>query len=142
MASRFELGVVGASGSIGAAQWELRAGSADPIWVREVGIFLNAATASSFTLGKAANTPAGGSVALGVPVNQVTNPAGGITTTWSTAPTAPTAIVRRILLPAAIGNGIIWTFQGDGLLIPASGNLVLWNLAASSIASCYVVWEE
>jgi hypothetical protein len=141
--ARYELAVTGGVGTIAVAQAELRAGAADAIWLRELGIFLNAATASRIGFGKPANTPAGGSPVLGLATNGGAAAAGGVVVSgWSTAPTAPTQYYRIIGLPAAIGNGIIWTFQGDGLLIPASGAVVIWNITASSIASIFWVWEE
>jgi hypothetical protein len=145
MASRYELGVNGGAGTIAVAQAELRAISTDSIWVKEIGLFLNAATASSIGLGRPANSGsvAGGTLVLGQATNGGVAAVGGVVTTgWTTAPTAPTIFLRRIGLPAAIGNGIIWTFQGDGLLVPGGGSLVIWNIAASSIASLYFVWEE
>ena len=143
MASRYELGIVGGTASLAMAQCELRAGAADSIWVKEVGVFLNAATASTIGLGKPANTPAGGTPVLGQATNGGAAAVGGVVTTgWSTAPTAPTIFYRRMGLPAAIGNGIIWTFQGDGLLIPVAGSLVVWNVTLGAIASVYWVWEE
>jgi hypothetical protein len=143
MASRYGLGIVGGTASLGLAQCELRAGPVDCIWVKELGIFLNAATASTIGFGKPANVPAGGSPVLGQATNGGSPAVGGVVSSgWSTAPTAPTIFYRRMGLPAAIGNGIIWTFEGDGLLVPQSGALVVWNITLGSIASIYWVWEE
>src|ERR1035437_7168186 len=143
MASRYELGITGGVGTSGVASAELRAGSADAIRLKEVGVFLNAATASTLGLGKPAAigvTPT--SPILGQTSNGGAAAVGATAIAWGTPPTIPTQFYRRIGLPAAIGNGIIWTFQGDGLLIPASGSIVIWNLASNSIVTCYFVWEE
>lgn len=141
----YELAVVGGAGTINVAQCELRAG-ADPVYVREIGLFLNAATASTIGLGRPANngSVAGGSVTL-VQANCQDDPAatsGIVTSGWSTPPTVPTQFFRRIGLPAAIGNGIIWTWGERGLRIKQGTSLVLWNIAASSVASLYFVVEE
>jgi hypothetical protein len=146
MANRYSLGIVGGSGTSGVAQCEFRAGSTDSAWIREIGVFLNAATASTIGLGRPANdgSVAGGTVTLGQTENGAIAAVGGIVTTgWSTSPTAPTNFLRRMGLPAAIGNGIIWTWpNGDGLFVAAGRSLVIWNLATNSVASIYFVWEE
>jgi hypothetical protein len=141
----YELSVVGGSGSSGAAQCEFRAG-ADPAYIREIGVFLNAATASTIGIGRPANngSVAGGTVVLGQGGNQDdANPAGGIVASgWTTAPTAPAQFFRRIGLPAAIGNGMVFTWGERGLRVKQNTSLVIWNLAANSVASIYIVWEE
>jgi hypothetical protein len=141
----YEVSVAGGAGTIAVAQAELRAAATDAIYVYEVGVFLNAATASTIGLGRPANN---GSVAGGTPTLGQANiqddpvAVGGVTTTgWTTAPTAPTVFLRRIGLPAAIGNGIIWTWP-KGLRVKQSTSLVVWNVAASSIASIYFAFEE
>jgi hypothetical protein len=142
MASRYEIAIVGAAGTTGAAQMELRAASTDSLWLKEVGITTNAATATIIGLCKTPNASTLGSLTVGNAVNGGAAAVGGIATTWGTAPTTPSVIYRRIGLPAAIGNSVIWTFQGDGLLVPASSFLCLWNFAANSIVTAYWVWEE
>jgi hypothetical protein len=59
---------------------------------------------------------------------------------WGTGPTAPTQFIRRIGLPATVATGVIWTF--DRLIIPASGSLVLWNLALNGVVDAYAVLDE
>lgn len=142
MASRYELAIVGAAGTSGAAQMELRAVSTDAVWLKEVGITTNAATATLIGLCKTPNASTLGSLTVGNAVNGGAAAVGGITTTWGTAPTTPSVVYRRIGLPAAIGNSVIWTFQGDGLLIPAGTFVCLWNYALNSIVTAYWVWEE
>jgi hypothetical protein len=141
----YELSVAGGAGTISVAQAELRAASTDAIYVYEVGVSLTAATASSIGLGRPANSGsvAGGTLAVGLGNDQdVAAAVGGIVTTgWTTAPTAPTNFFRRIGLPAAIGNGVIWTWP-RGLRVKQGTSLVLWNITASSIANIHFVWEE
>ncbi len=135
------------SGTVsGDATWELRSGS-DRLYIREIGIFLGAATASIFGLGRPA--------AIGVtPTSPVTiqamdpaDPAGAAQTAvaWATKPTAPASSIylRRIGLPAAIGAGVIWTFApGSELIVPASSSIVIYNLATNGVADIYVVVDE
>ncbi len=142
----YELGVVGGVGTSGVAQCELRAASTDPIYIREIGIFLNAATASTIGIGRPANngSVAGGTLVLGQANNQddPVATAGLVLTGWTTAPTVPTQFFRRFGLPAAIGNGMIFTWGERGLRIKQGTSLVVWNLALNSIASIYFVWAE
>jgi hypothetical protein len=46
--------------------------------------------------------------------------------------------MRRISLPATVGTGVIWTFS-DGLVIPVSGSIVLWNLGTNGVVDAYAV---
>jgi hypothetical protein len=139
----YELGIVGGVGTSGVAQCELRAAATDPIYVQEIGIFLNAATASTIGIGRPANTPAGGTPVLGQANNQddAVSVGGVITAGWTTSPTVPTQFLRRFGLPAAIGNGMIFTWP-KGLRVKQGTSIVIWNLATNSITSIYFIWEE
>lgn len=111
--------------------------------IMEIGIFLAAATASVFGLGRpdaAGDTPTG---PIAVLAEDEGDPAGTTTTAlaWATSPTAPTQYIRRIALPATIGTGVIWTFP-RGLVIPVSGTIVIMNIGATGVADVYVVVEE
>jgi hypothetical protein len=69
----------------------------------------------------------------------------GSAVAWSVAPTISTNVhLRRAIIPAAIGNGFIWTFGPRELVIPLSGGLLLWNhgAGAGSISDYYIQWEE
>lgn len=130
----------------GVATWELRSAATDKLMVVEMGIFMAAATASTFGLGRPA--------AIGVtPTSPVTvqpfdtgDPAGTGQTAvaWGTAPTAPTSAIylRRIGLPATIGAGVIWTFGERGLIVPVSSSIVLYCLATNGVADVYVTLAE
>ena len=115
------------------------------VMVREIGLFLNAATASSVALVRPSNTPVASGVVLAVPgdVNAIT-PVTSLAATWGTAPTVGTQYMRRAVIPAAIGNGLIWSFAFGDLIIPISGFLVLWNFGATtgSVLNAYVSAEE
>lgn len=122
-----------------AAAADLKASSANSPKLMECGVSLGAATASTFGLGRPANTPTQTSPVL----LQAENPAdptaqSGSAVAWSVAPTVPVQFFRRIAMPNTVGAGIIWTFP-RGLVIPASGSLVVWNLAVNS-ASTNVWW--
>ena len=130
----------------GNAAWELRSASTERLYVREIGIFMGAATASTYGLGR----PAAIGVTPTSPVTgQAVDPAEAAGTAqtavaWGTAPTAPTSSIylRRIGLPAAIGAGVIWTFRDPGLVVPVSSSIVIYNLATNGVVDIYAEWEE
>jgi len=115
--------------------------------IRELAIFLGAATASTYGIGR----PAAIGVTPTTPVvGQAEDPAdaaavGATAVAWGTRPTVPTSSIylRRISLPAAIGAGVIWTWpDGPGLVIAISQSLALYNLATNGVVDVYVRWEE
>ncbi len=149
--ARYELGIRTTVTTTAAAAAEMRAASGTPVRVREIGITLAAATASSYGLGRPA--------AIGVtPTSPITvlalnpmDPVGTATTAgaWGTGPTVPTQFLRRLTLPATIGAGVIWTWEaarfivGPGNAAAAVASIVIWNLATNSAATdLYFVLED
>lgn len=127
----------------GAAAWDLKAAATNRPAVMEVAVQLGAATASTYGLGRAGNTPTQTSPVL-VQAEDPGDPAGvsGCAVAWSVAPTIPAQFHRRVSLPATIGSGIIWTFP-RGLVLALSASLLLWNLAANSASTnVHVVVDE
>jgi hypothetical protein len=139
------LGVRTLSGGIAEAAWEIRAGaSPGRLRIMEIGFFLAAATASIIGLGRPADigdTPT-------TPVDFLPEDPANILAAnvalsalaWGTGPTVPVSFLRRIALPATIGTGVIWTFP-EGLVIPANGSIVLWNIAENSVLDAYAVLD-
>lgn len=116
---------------------------ANRIALLEAGVFLGAATASTFGLGKpAANGITATAQALfqAEDPNAIASVTNGVTT-WTTSPTNPTIAHRRISLPATIGTGVIWTFP-RGVLVPINANYVLQNLATNGVADSYFAIDE
>ena len=142
---KYSLGVRTVDGTTGAAAWEIRT-AATPGRARiiELGFFLAAATATTIGLGR----PAAIGITPTTPVDFLPEDpndviASGVVQSslaWGTGPTIPTAFLRRISLPATIGTGVIWTFP-EGLVIPVSSSVILWNLAANSVLDAYAVVE-
>jgi hypothetical protein len=138
--------------TIAAAAYELRAASGVRVRVREIGLFIGAATASLYGLGR----PAAVGITPTSPVTVIAQDAAdavGTTTTavaWGTGPTVPANFLRVVALPAAIGNGIIWTFGPNELVIGAAlgaaaavNSLVIWNITANSaVLDVYCVVDE
>lgn len=140
---RVSLGVRTSDGTSGAAAWEIITGATPGrARVLELGFFLAAATATTIGLGRPQAigiTPTSPVDFLAEDPNDVL--ASGVVQSavaWGTGPTIPTAFLRRIALPATIGAGVIWTFP-EGLVIPVSSSLILWNLASNSVLDAYAV---
>jgi hypothetical protein len=54
-------------------------------------------------------------------------------------------VVRQASLGAAVGAGIIWTFGGNGLVIPdgtGNGVGIITPTGTGQICDCYIVWDE
>jgi hypothetical protein len=137
----FSLAVRTTNVTIANACFELRAGTGERPRVFEIGLTINAATASVFGLGR----PAAIGVTPSVPVDVLPEDPNDVLTTtvetalaWGTGPTVPAAFLRRVSLPATIGAGIVWSFP-QGLVIPASGSLIVWNITAVSVADIWCV---
>jgi hypothetical protein len=133
------------SGTIATASWEVRSAAANRPKLMEIGISINAATASVFGIGR----PAAIGVGPTSPQTWLDESDGGagtgLTTSavaWgTTAPTVPANFFRRVSTPATVGAGIIWTFP-RGLGLPVAGSIVVWVLATSSVADVWGVVEE
>lgn len=140
---KVSLGIRTSSGTNATAAWEIRTGATPGrLKILEIGVFLAAATASVFGLGR----PQAIGITPTTPVDLLPEDpndviASGVVQSalaWGTGPTVPTAFSRRISLPATIGTGVIWTFP-EGLVIPVSKSIVLWNLATNGACDCYAV---
>ena len=141
----YELAVRTSSGTSAAAAWEIRTSANVRARIMELGVFLAAATASTYGLGR----PAAIGVTPTSPVDFLPEDPADPTVSgqvqsavaWTTGPTVPANFFRRISLPSTIGTGIIWTWA-RGLVIPASSSVVLWNLATNGVVDAYAVIEE
>jgi len=140
---RLSLGVRTTDGTDAAAAWEILTGATPGrAKIVEIGFFLAAATASIIGLGR----PAAKGITPTAPVDFVQEDpndvlASGVVQSavaWGTGPTMPGDFLRRIALPATIGTGVIWTFP-EGLVIPISSSVVLWNLGTNSVLDAYAV---
>jgi len=135
------LGARTTDGTNAAAAWEIStAATPGRARVVEIGFFLAAATTTTIGLGRPAAigvTPTSPVDFLPEDPNDVL--ASGVVQSavaWGTGPTVPTAFLRRISFPATIGTGVIWTFP-EGLVIPVSSSIVLWNLDTNSVLDVY-----
>lgn len=134
----FELSQRTTNVAINLAAIEIRAVANVPIRLYELGLTLQAATASTWGLGRPANVPAGGAVVgLLSTENGAVSGSGIVLSGQTTAPTVPAQFFRRIGFAATIGLGIIWVFR-SGIYIPAGTSLVLWNITAVGVADVYI----
>jgi hypothetical protein len=141
----YELAVRTSGAASGAAAWEIRTSANIRARLMELGIFLAAATASTYGLGR----PAAIGATPTTPVDFIPEDPADVTVAsqvqsalaWGTGPTVPTAFFRRIGFPATIGVGVIWTFP-RGLVIPVSSSIVLWNLATNGVVDAYAVVDQ
>lgn len=136
---RYEIAIVGnTTATANAVRAELRgATSGERTRVFEIGFDNGAATAGTIIMGFAnaiGVTPT--SPKTVIPLSAGDTGAAQTAIAWGTAPTLPTDPLRRSGYPAAIGAQTIWTWsESDPLIIPLSGSIIFWNLAASSSAT-------
>lgn len=122
---------------------EIRTAATDKPRIMEIGISLVAATASVFGLGRPQAIGVTPTTPVTVLAEDASDPVGTVQTAlaWATPPTVPLNFFRRVSLPATIGAGVIWTFP-NGLTIPVSSSLVIWNISAVSVIDTWVVLDE
>jgi hypothetical protein len=127
----------------------IRPAASDQVQIREIGVFNSTAVASSVGLIRTATVGTPSTSTL-VQAQKNDGPAGtcNIDTAFSAQPTIAGSPIylRKIVLPASIGAGIIWTF-GPNELWASSGattSLVLWNFGSGTAAALevYVVIDE
>lgn len=117
--------------------------SSDRAALLEAGVFMGAATASTYSIGRPAANGSTPTSPVALQAEDPANPAATVTSAlaWSTSPTSPTYDLRRIGLPATVGTGVIWTFP-RGIWIAISSNFVLQNLATNGVVDSYFVIDE
>lgn len=140
----FSIATRTSSGTTATAAQEIIAGANNAFSLKELGITINAATASVFGVGiPAAKGITPGTTSTVQAEDQGNTTAGNTTVaqTWGTGPTVPANFIRRVSLPATIGAGIIWTFP-RGLNVLKNTTEVLWNITTDSVADVWVVVDE
>jgi hypothetical protein len=129
--------------TIANACWGIRTAATDRARIMEIGIFMAAATASVVGIGRPAAIGTSPTSPQTVLPEDPGDPAGTVTTclAWGGVPTVPANFLRRVNLPAVIGAGVILTFP-RGLILPISGEIVLWNITATGVMDVHVVVDE
>ena len=141
---RLSLATRTVDGTAGAAAAEIITGATPGrVKIKEIGIFLAAATASVYAIGR----PAVNGITPTSPIDFLPEDPDEVlaasvvsmATAWGTGPTVPAAFFRRISMPATIGTGVIFTFEN--LVIPVSDSIVIWNIGTNGVADVYAVVE-
>ncbi len=119
--------------------------AARTVVVREVGVFNTTSTALAVALARFTNATGVGAGLTEAPWN-TEGPAPNATGfAGHTADGGVGGVVRQASLGAAIGSGIIWTFGGAGLRIPAgtaNGIGIIVPTGTGQICDYYFDWEE
>ena len=126
----------------GDAAHDVRTTSTDRAAILEAGVFMAAATASTYGVGRAGSAGTA-STSNTVQAEDPASPTGTVVcaTAWSAQPGDPSLYFRRWAGPATIGTGVIWTFP-RGLLVAVSAVMVLQNLASNGVVDSYWVVDE
>jgi hypothetical protein len=139
----FSLALRTSGSTSSSAALEIIAGTNNAFSLKELGVTIAAATASSFGFGQPGTkgtTPTTVTVLAEDQGNTTTgNTTGALT--WGTGPLVPTNSWRRVSLPATIGAGIVWTFP-RGINQLKTVTSVLWNFVSGSVADVWFVVDE
>jgi hypothetical protein len=149
----YQLGITSIAAATGAAYAEFVANGTRRAYIGEIHIFAQTAVAASKTqIGRPGNTPTAGATTVGAALDPGNTAAvSGVTTTWTTAPTAPatTAVFDQHDFPATIGSAYIATYPDNRPLVvgPTRSNtqgLVVWNAGSGTGPSLSLtfIWSE
>lgn len=148
MSNRYEAAQSTAAGPGSADEiFEFRNSSTRRCYIEEIGVFLGAATSTGVGLVRATAQGTNGTQQLGQ-AEDPNAPAGtaSMYTAVTTGLTLGSNWMRRAILPAAIGAGIIWTWpQSDRLMVATSASIAVVNIAGATGANpthAYIVWTE
>jgi hypothetical protein len=145
---RFDAGTVSTgAGSTTLPVGALTAGASNDIYVVEIGVFNTTATAVSIAVRRLTSAGTPGSTVTSIPEDPdvTASTAAAKDTYTSTGPTITAGNYRVARLGAAIGSGVIWTFNGKGLRIPkgtANGLCIIPNTGTGQILDWYISWDE
>lgn len=131
--------------SANASAAEIIAGANNAFRLLELGLTINAATASVFGYGSPATkgtTPGTSSTVQAEDSGNTTAGATQVALTWGTGPVIPTNFLRRVSLPATIGSGIVWTFPRGRTVLKTVTDVIANAGVAGSVADIWVVVDE
>lgn len=142
----YSVGATTVGAASGAPYATFRTSANRRAFLREMGLFTTAATASSVGFGIPANTPTASASIQPLPHDSADAGADSrIDTAWSAAPTAPATFDRKCTLGAAVGAGVIWKLALDERIVMAKATWkVFWNhgAGAGSVLDVYVEHDE
>jgi hypothetical protein len=147
--ARYEVGFVTTLTAASVPFATIKAGSGSEMNITELGLFLTSAVASEVALARSATATTTPTMVLGQGQEPSIRAAtGGIAVAWSTIGTANAISLRRIQLPATIGQGVIWTWSAmSPLVVPApaaTGEIMLVNRGGGVCGTFegYIVFDE
>lgn len=118
--------------TIAAAAGDIRNANLDAS-IFEACISLAVATASTYGLGRSANTPTQtGPVTILQEDPDRPNMTSTMAVAWSVAPTVPANFHRRASLPTTIGAGMLWTFPRGLVMSGGGASMLVWNIATNA----------
>lgn len=131
--ARYSAGFSKAAPATGTFVSQLRTTSSKDVRIWEIGCFCE--TAVALSLGLIRSLTVGATFTTVTPQADDTS-AGAATALVDTAITTQPTItantyLRKIVLPATIGAGVIWSFP-MGLVVPVSAGMLLWNFGAAT----------
>lgn len=152
MAAYYSLADRSASLTAAGRLGEIRTGSGQRMYIREIGVSVGVAgaapTVGLIRVNVLGVTP---TAAKAAQAEDPAQPASAVTSAvaWGTAPTLPATPIyfRRVGLPATIGAGWVWTWNPGEELVVAVSSAILIDLVAISAAVAtavdwYVKWTE
>lgn len=113
--------------------------------LREVGVFNTTSTALAVSLVRFTNATGVGAGLTEVPWDEAGPAPNGTGFAGHTADGAVGSPLRYASLPAAVGGGVIWTFDGNGILVAAgtaNGIGIICPTGTGQIVDYYFDWEE
>jgi hypothetical protein len=113
--------------------------------IREVGVFNTTATAMAVALARATTTGTQGASLTAVNESDPTHAVIATPFNTHTADATVGAPVRRAMLGAAVGSGVIWTFGEDGLVIndgTSNGLVIICPVGTGQHLDFYICWDE
>jgi hypothetical protein len=142
--ARYSIATTKTTGAAAGLVVQLRAGAARDVRVFEVGV--STSTAVAGTVGLIRPTAVGAtftSTGTGQPHDNISGAGVAVVDTAATTPpTIGTTYLRQFSFPATAGSGVIWTFP-EGLVIPTSGSIALWQTSALAVGYvAYFSYEE
>ncbi len=114
--------------------------------IREIGVTNTTAVAVAVALQRLTSTGTQGAGLIELEMNEEgLAPTMTMFQAHTVGPTITAGFIRRFILGAAIGSGVIWTFGGDGLVVPpgvANGLGITTPDGTGQICDWYAEWEE
>ena len=129
---RYGTGFTKAAPAAGTFVSQIRTPADRDIRIFEVGVF--SSTAVALSVGLIRSLAVGATFTGVVPQPEEFGARASTVNVDQTATTQPTitanTYIRKLVLPATVGSGVIWTFP-QGLTVPVNAGMLLWNFGGA-----------